>query len=102
MRYRPIHNHTCSCYDVDVTGQCFIVGICKYFIVFNMLNVLKCTSRFLGCAHIIFTSGIPPHVAGPDGSFLSIWACNLEVPGSNPGRGRFYISLLLQSESDVL
>ena len=25
-------------------------------------------------------------VAGPDGSFVSTGACNLEVPGSNPGR----------------
>ena len=26
-------------------------------------------------------------VAGPDGSFKSTGACNLDVPGSNPGRG---------------
>ena len=25
-------------------------------------------------------------MAGPDGSFVSSGACNLEVPGSNPGR----------------
>ena len=29
-----------------------------------------------------------PVLAGPDGSFVSIWACNLDVPGSNPGRVR--------------
>ena len=33
-------------------------------------------------------------VAGPDGSFVSTGACNLGVPGSNPGRNG-YLSLWL-------
>ena len=33
-------------------------------------------------------------VAGPDGSFVSTVACNLEVPGSNPGRAWYLSSWL--------
>ena len=32
--------------------------------------------------------------AGPDGSFVSTGACNLEVPGSNPGRAGYLSSWL--------
>ena len=31
-------------------------------------------------------------LAGPDGSFVSTSACNLEVPGSNPGRDGYLSS----------
>ena len=33
-------------------------------------------------------------VAGPDGSFALTGACNLEVPGSNPGRAGYLSSWL--------
>ena len=36
----------------------------------------------------------PLMVAGPDGSFVSTGACNLEVPGSNPGRAGYMSSWL--------
>ena len=32
--------------------------------------------------------------AGPDGSFVSTGACNLEVPGSNPGPAEYLSSWL--------
>ena len=36
--------------------------------------------------YLIFKTQLPQLKAGPDGSFVSTRACNLEVPGSNPGR----------------
>ena len=32
--------------------------------------------------------------AGPDGLFVSTGACNLDVPGSNPGRAGYLLSWL--------
>ena len=41
----------------------------------------------------VWYSAPPPptkdKVAGPDGSFVSTGACNVEVPGSNPGRAEY-------------
>ena len=33
-------------------------------------------------------------LSGPDGSFKSTGACNLDVPGSNPGRAEYFSSWL--------
>ena len=41
-------------------------------------------------------------VAGPDRSFATTGACNLEVRGSNPGRIFFVIGVVLQTECTVL
>ena len=56
------------------------------------------TAHFSSKQFLLFVFALIPWllipVAGPDGSFVSTWACNLGVPGSYPGRDEYLSSWL--------